>query len=66
MPNYISAQIFKKKALDRWENEGGMFFADRTETSKSDTSSERAEIRNIDRAVIKKSDRGQIKKLKRI
>lgn len=30
MPDYISRQIFKKKALDRWENEGGRIFADQT------------------------------------
>jgi hypothetical protein len=30
MPDYISRQIFKKKALDRWENEGGRIFAEQT------------------------------------
>jgi hypothetical protein len=30
MPDYISRQILKIKALDRWENEGGSICADRT------------------------------------
>lgn len=28
MPNSISGKLLKKKALDRWENEGGKFFED--------------------------------------
>ena len=30
MPDYISRQILKIKALDRWENEGGSICADQT------------------------------------
>ena len=41
MPDYISRQIFKKKALDRWENEGGRIFADQTGIN-SGSSDERA------------------------
>jgi hypothetical protein len=42
MPDYISRQIFKKKALDRWENEGGMISADRTGIIKSGSPDNRA------------------------
>lgn len=35
MPEYISRQILKKKAVDRWENEGGRICADQTEIIKS-------------------------------
>jgi hypothetical protein len=42
MPEYISRQILKKKALERWENEGGRIFADRTEIIKDDSPDERA------------------------
>ena len=42
MPDYISRQIYKMKALDRWENEGGRIFANRRGTIKSSSSDERA------------------------
>ena len=42
MPDYISRQIFKKKALERWENEGGRIFADRTGIIKSGSPDKRA------------------------
>lgn len=42
MPDYISGQIFKKKALDRWENEGGMICADRTGIIKNGSPHNRA------------------------
>lgn len=35
MPDYFSRQIYKMKALERWENEGGRIFADRTGIIKS-------------------------------
>lgn len=38
MPDYISRQIHKMKALDRWENEGGRIFADQTGIIKSSSS----------------------------
>ena len=37
MMDNLSAQIFKKQALDRWENEGGMFCAEQTENARNDT-----------------------------
>lgn len=42
MPDYIYRQILKKKALERWENEGGSVFADRTGIIKGDSPDERA------------------------
>lgn len=30
MPDYISKKRHEEKALERWENEGGRFFADLT------------------------------------
>ena len=42
MPEYISRQILKMKALDRWENEGGRIFADQTGIITSGSPDERA------------------------
>lgn len=42
MPDYISGQILKKKALDRWENEGGMICAAQTPIIKSGSPDNRA------------------------
>ena len=42
MPDYISRQIFKKKALDTWENEGGRICADQTGIIKGGSPDERA------------------------
>ena len=42
MPDYISKQILRMKALDRWENEGGRIFANQTGIIKSSSSDERA------------------------
>ena len=36
MPDYISRKLFERKALDRWENEGGGICADEAGTFKSD------------------------------
>ena len=42
MSVHIPSQIFKWKALDRWENEGGRIFADQTGIIKSSSSDKRA------------------------
>lgn len=44
MPDHISRQIFKMKALERWENEGGSVCAEWTEILKTDSSDGRAQI----------------------
>jgi hypothetical protein len=49
MTDYNSQQIFKKKALDRWENEGGRIFADQTGIIYSGTPDERAGKNNAAR-----------------
>ena len=47
MPDIISRQSLKKKALDRWENEGGRIIAEQAMLAKSGSSSERPrEIKN--------------------
>jgi len=43
MPDYISRRIFKKKALERWENEGGSIFADRSRIIKSGSPDKRGD-----------------------
>ena len=40
------AQIFKIKALDRWENEGGRFCSDQSPTSGRRTTDKRGRIDN--------------------
>jgi hypothetical protein len=42
MPDYISRQILKMKALNRWENEGGRVFADQTGIIKGGSMDARA------------------------
>lgn len=42
MPDYISRQIHKMKALNRWENEGGRIFADQTGIINRGSPDERA------------------------
>jgi hypothetical protein len=42
MPDYIFRRTFKRKALDRWENEGGMICADETGIIKSGSPDNRA------------------------
>lgn len=42
MLDYISGQILKKKALDRWENESGRICADQTGVIKSGSPDKRA------------------------
>lgn len=42
MPDYISRQIDKRMALDRWENEGGRIIADLTGMFNSGLSNESA------------------------
>jgi hypothetical protein len=49
MTDYNSQQIFKKKALDRWENEGGRIFADQTGIIYSGSPAERAGKNNAAR-----------------
>lgn len=38
MPDYIPREILKKKALDRWENEGGRISLDRLAINTSSRS----------------------------
>ena len=40
MPNYIARERLKKKALDRWENEGGRILVDRTRADESNPTSD--------------------------
>ena len=42
-------KIFKMKALDRWENEGGRFCTDQTSISRGRSTEERAGIDNAAR-----------------
>jgi hypothetical protein len=42
MPEYISRQILRRKALDRWENEGGSICADQPGIIKNKSPRERA------------------------
>lgn len=60
MLDNISGQIFRKKALDRWENEGGRVCADRTGSHKSGSPETRAD-KDHARADIEKSDSRQIR-----
>lgn len=46
MPDLISRKRLKKKALDRWENEGGRVCTDSTTAIKSDPRKKRADKGN--------------------
>ena len=35
MPDNIPSELLKKKALERWENEGGRVYTDHASTTKS-------------------------------
>lgn len=39
MPNYISRERLKRKALDRWENEGGLISAENDQINNSNSQS---------------------------
>jgi hypothetical protein len=41
MPNYISRKLFEKKAVDRWENEGGSLSAEQTNAPEESSSGDR-------------------------
>jgi hypothetical protein len=43
MPDYISRQMLKIKALERWENEGGRIFADQTVIIQNGLTNKRAD-----------------------
>ena len=47
MPDLSSRKRLKKKALERWENEGGRICADSTTTIDSDPGKKRASKGNV-------------------